>query len=180
MQPILDEYDWCNNTFNKIPKRDAKPVPNNLNYCSSVHPPKCQKHTHPKCNLWTKNPASVFHCHKDWFTSERLLVSCLMSKKHTVHRFTMRWYLPSHILVCYYTLVVLSQENKSTVSDDLKVSLWTDSWQMMLPVEQYDARSWIRKVSLISVLSLIIVIWFLTDINNGSLGLGWKDVICGM
>jgi hypothetical protein len=35
--------------------------------------------------------------------------------------------LPSHILISYNALLVIGKETKSTVSDDLKVSLLSDN-----------------------------------------------------
>jgi len=63
--PFMHEHDWCDNKTNKTPNRDPKPLQKTLNYHLSIHPPTCQKNTHPQRKSMNNRPASEFHPYKD-------------------------------------------------------------------------------------------------------------------
>jgi len=88
----MPEYEWCNNTINKTPKRDPKPHQKTPNYHPSIHSPKCQKNTYPQCKSLINNPASAFHPHNDWFAAGQLLVRFQLVKEPAAGEFTVWWW----------------------------------------------------------------------------------------
>ena len=159
----MHEYDRCNDKINKTPKRHPKPLQRTPNYHPSVHPPKCQKYTHPQRLICSRG-------------TDCMLPIGQRACSGRIHNVIM---LPkrSHILISNKPLLMIGKETKTTVPDDIKISLWSDkpSFKLLFNILEADFRS--QEASWIWVPRLSIIIQFLSNIVDHILGWRWEDVL---